>query len=73
MNVLRLWAFECIDLNIFVVNYVSLFCSQILKENKDKRDAEFNERFKHSECWSVISILITHVLIFTIDPIKDAR
>lgn len=31
--------------------------SQILKDNKDKRDAEFNERFKHSECWSVISIL----------------
>ena len=22
---------------------------QILKENKDKKDAEFNERFKHSE------------------------
>ncbi|XP_016205688.1 uncharacterized protein LOC107646021 isoform X2 [Arachis ipaensis] len=23
---------------------------EILKENKDKKDAEFNERFKHSEC-----------------------
>lgn len=22
---------------------------QILKENKDKKDAEFNERFKHSK------------------------
>ena len=23
---------------------------EILRENKDKRDAEFNERFKHSQC-----------------------
>lgn len=80
MYVFHVRAFECIDLNIFVVNYISLFCLQILKENKDKRDAEFNERFKHSECWSVISILflmITHIIviisIFSIDPINVAR
>lgn len=26
-----------------------LLLIQILKENKDKKDAEFNERFKHSK------------------------
>ena len=31
-------------------SYFIFFYLQILKENKDKRDAEFNERFKHSEC-----------------------
>lgn len=30
---------------------------QILKENKDKKDAEFNERFKHSECSNPSNII----------------
>lgn len=30
---------------------------QILKENKDKKDAEFNERFKHSECSNLSNIV----------------
>lgn len=30
---------------------------QILKENKDKKDAEFNERFKHSECPTLSNII----------------
>lgn len=39
---------------------------QILKENKDKKDAEFNERFKHSEystifLWFVIMIFGLHL------------
>lgn len=32
--------------------FFKLFPLQILKENKDKKDAEFNERFKHSKSWS---------------------
>lgn len=32
-----------------------MFQLQILKENKDKKDAEFNERFKHSESLSLYS------------------
>lgn len=35
---------------------------QILKENKDKKDAEFNERFKHSE-----SLLLLHTLVSSCD------
>lgn len=31
---------------------------QILKENKDKRDAEFNERFKHSEYTAPIALFL---------------
>lgn len=33
--------------SMFLIYLVSKV--QVLKENKDKRDAEFNERFKHSE------------------------
>lgn len=33
--------------NYLLINLA--FALQILKENKDKKDAEFNERFKHSE------------------------
>jgi hypothetical protein len=40
-------------MNIFdyekIITYWSSLHLQILKENKDKKDAEFNERFKHSE------------------------
>lgn len=39
--------------NLFNTKIIDLAClnylGQILKENKDKKDAEFNERFKHSE------------------------
>lgn len=34
------------------------FLFQILKENKDKKDAEFNERFKHSESSPTLAVLI---------------
>lgn len=37
---------------------------QILKENKDKKDAEFNERFKHSECSNLSNIIFFLHLAF---------
>ncbi|KAF3529605.1 hypothetical protein DY000_02042614 [Brassica cretica] len=37
---------------ILVSSSSSIFSWKILKENKDKKDAEFNERFKHSESHS---------------------
>lgn len=41
---------------------------QILKENKDKKDAEFNERFKHSEC-SKFKLTFLSILVWKWDDL----
>ncbi|KAF3601188.1 hypothetical protein F2Q69_00038056 [Brassica cretica] len=57
---------------ILVSSSSSIFSWKILKENKDKKDAEFNERFKHSSSKALVRKKSIGVVLRVFDKYPDA-